>query len=506
MLELLTSAEMAEADRRAIAAGPLDGYGLMLNAGRAVTAEILKRYPQIAYVDVLCGPGNNGGDGYVVAGLLHDSGCDVRVWAHGKPRAGGDAALALRDCPIVARPLGEFTPTAGNLVVDALFGAGLSRPLDPAVAGVAQALARTSAHVVAIDVPSGLSADGVADGSIFRADLTVTFVRKKPGHLLNVGPSQCGQLIVADIGVPDDVVEGLAVRRFENGPSLWSGVFPRPDRDTYKYRRGHVGVLSGGPTSTGAARMAAAGAARAGAGAVTLLSPANALAVNAAHVTSTILQRTNGIDDLQDFLRARRPQALVIGPGLSTHENVGRFVIEILDGLAGLDSPPAAVVLDADALTLLSAQHEAFFARAQSGQRMGLIMTPHDGEFARLFPDLARNVTLSKLDRTRSAAERAACVVISKGPDTVIAAPDGRAAINSNGTPLLATAGSGDVLAGIVASLAAQGMPAFEAACAGVWMHAEAARHFGPGLIAEDLPLALLPVTRRLHEDAGGGH
>ncbi|MGE0281467.1 MAG: NAD(P)H-hydrate dehydratase [Rhizobiaceae bacterium] len=495
--ELLTPMEMAEVDRRAVAAGPFDGYGLMLNAGRAVAAAVLQRFPDVMKFDVLCGPGNNGGDGYIVAALLSEAGAAVDIWADGAPRGGSDAERAAKECRLRARPLTEYEPRSGSLVVDALYGAGLSKPLAGAAARAIDKVTKLDLPVVAVDLPSGIAGEtGAVLGAAFHAEMTVTFARKKPGHLLLPGRDFCGEVLVADIGIDRAIIDRLSVKTFENLPPLWLKCFPTPSTSTYKYTRGHVGVFSGGTTATGAARMAAMGAARAGAGAVTLLSPANALAVNAAHLTSVILRRTESMDDVLEYLQERKPQALIFGPGLGPHEKVGRFALDLL---ATLDGSPKTMVIDADGLTSLAKQGDALFETARRDNAPDIVLTPHEGEFARLFPVLAKDSLLSKLEKTRRAAARSNCTIIFKGPDTVIASPDGRAAINSNGTPLLATAGSGDVLAGIIASLAAQGMPVFEAACAAVWIHAEAATRFGPGLIAEDLPMALLPVLRDLH-------
>jgi len=492
--ELLTPREMAEADRLTIASGPHSGIALMRHAGAAVAAIALARYPQARRVHVLCGPGNNGGDGYVVASMLHDSGADVTLWRSEAPRAGTDAALAASDCPVEAKELSAFDLDPDSLVIDALFGAGLSKALD---GGYAKAVARTlsaGAPVISVDLPSGVSGlSGQALGLAARADVTVTFFRKKPGHLLYPGRALCGEVVVAQIGIAPQVLENIGPRSFENAPALWLEHFPRPETDAYKYSRGHVGVFSGGLTATGAARLAAMGAARAGAGAVTMLSPQAALAANAAQLTSTILREVNTLADVRDFIRERKPAALVFGPGLGLESAAAGFAGELIGAACG---SVRHMVLDADALTLFARNPDGLFADARLPQAPGLLLTPHEGEFRRLFPDLAADASLSKLERARSAAARANATIVFKGPDTVIAAPDGRAAINANGTPLLATAGSGDVLAGICGGLLAQGMPAFEAACAAVWLHAEAAARFGPGLIAEDLPLALLPVLR----------
>ncbi len=497
--EVLTPEEMARADRLAIAAGPLDGYGLMLRAGTAVAHEILLRFADAPRISVLCGPGNNGGDGYVVASLLREASVPVDLYALGPPRSGSDAAIAARAWDGLIEPLASFRPTKGEVVVDALFGAGFSRELDGDAAAAVQACRAAGARVVAIDVPSGVDGTtGEAGDDAFTATLTVTFVRPKPGHLLQPGRRFCGEVVVADIGIGDDVIREVGSRLNSNAPSLWLADFPVPVDDTHKYRRGHVAVFSGGIAATGAARLSALASARAGAGAVTMLSPPDAIAVNAAHLTSVILRKAGSMEDVDAFLADREPSAMVFGPGLDSKPKVGQFLVDLVGRL----DASTTVVVDASALTSLASEPQPLFDAMRRPNGARLVLTPHDGEFARLFPDLAS--VSSKVERARAAAARARCVVILKGPDTVIADPDCRAAINVNGTPLLATAGSGDVLSGIVAGLAAQRMPPFEAACAAVWLHAAAATDFGPGLIAEDLPQALLPVLRRLHAMRGG--
>jgi hydroxyethylthiazole kinase-like uncharacterized protein yjeF len=500
--EILTPAEMAEGDRLTIAGGLIDGIGLMRRAGEAVAALILERFPGAPNVTVLAGPGNNGGDGYVIAEHLRRAGVQVTLWRAEAPRPGSDAALAAQECRVTPRPLADFSPQKGWLVVDALFGAGLARPVDGVYGEALDKAAASGAYIVAVDLPSGVSGlSGEVLGTAANAALTVTFFRKKPGHLLYPGRALCGEVIVADIGIRADVVRTIQPTTVENDPANWLRHLPSLQADAHKYARGHVGVFSGGPAATGAARLAATAAARAGAGAVTLLSQANALAVNAAHLTSIILRKADSREEVDEFLEARRPGALVFGPGIGTNDTVG---VLALDLIAMASRRCSAIVFDADALTVFSKRREAFFERAKTESAPALLLTPHEGEFRRLFPELADNANLSKLEKARQAALLANAVVIYKGPDTVIAAPDGRAAINTNGTPLLATAGSGDVLAGICAGLLAQQMPTFEAACAAVWMHAEAARRFGPGLIAEDLPLALLAVIRDLAGRSAG--
>ncbi|TIN30248.1 MAG: NAD(P)H-hydrate dehydratase [Mesorhizobium sp.] len=501
--ELLCPAEMSEADRLTIAAGPADGIGLMRRAGEAVAAEILKRYPSATHVHVLCGPGNNGGDGYVVARILAGSGVGTTIWASGAPRPESDAALAAAECPIKPRPLSGFDAEAGSIVVDALYGAGLSKALSGDAAKAVDTVTALRLPVVAVDLPSGVSgASGEILGRAFRAEVTVTFARKKPGHLLLPGRGQCGEIVLADIGIGDGIIAQLAVSTFENVPGLWLQEFPLPAVDAHKYKRGHVGVFSGGPSATGAARLSAMAAARSGAGAVTVLSPPNAMQVNATHLTSIMLREIDDVADLEEFVGERRLSAFVLGPGFGIGEKTRIFGLVLLasgqsqDAAAQVDG----LVFDADAITSFREAPDVLFEAARWPNAPALVMTPHEGEFRRLFPDIAGGKTLSKLDKARAAAARANATIVYKGADTVIAAPDGKAAINSNGAPWLATAGSGDVLSGIIAGLLAQGMPPFEGTCAAVWLHAEAGSRFGPGLIAEDLPLALLPVLRELFE------
>lgn len=492
--EVLTPAEMGRADTLAISGGPFDGYGLMLNAGRAIHREILARFPKTGQASVLCGPGNNGGDGYVVARLLAEDGIPVRLYVLAPPRAGTDAARAAADCPVAAEPLDRFVPGDHGLVVDALFGAGLSKPLDNELSDLASRVAQASIAVVAIDLPSGLSGDsGKPLGASFAADLTVTFFRKKPGHLLYPGRRLCGETVVANIGIPDDVLGTINPATFENGPALWREAQPHHPAETFKYARGAVGVFTGGPSATGAGRLAAMAAARSGAGAVTVLSPPSAMLVNACHLTSIMLRATDNVGDLGSILGEGKTSALVIGPGFGVTDRLRAFVAAILSPVhwTSGDRGLKGVVLDADALTAFAGTPGRLFEMIAAVKTGGVVITPHEGEFKRLFPALADDPALSKLDRARQAAVLSRAVVVLKGADTVIASPDGRAAINTNGTQFLATAGSGDVLAGLTGGLLAQGMPGFEAACAAVWLHGESGKLAGSGAIAEDLVDAL---------------
>ncbi len=487
--ELLTTKEMARADQLAVKAG-VESLTLMENAGRAVAAEAARMADRGARVAVLCGPGNNGGDGFVAARHLVEAGYETSVALLG-PRDAlkGDAAAMSRRWTGRVEPLAFASLDGARLVVDALFGAGLSRPLDGAAAAIVEAVGNSSARVLSIDVPSGLDGTtGAATGPVVHADRTVTFFRRKPGHLLLPGRELCGSVLVAQIGIPNTVLAEIKPQTWANGPALWLSHFPRPRRDGHKYDRGHALVVSGAEAHTGAARMGARGALRIGAGLVTVATPPDALAVNAAHLTAIMLLPFEGASGLKAILADRRKNAVLLGPALGVGEQTCALVTAAL-------ASGAATVIDADAITSFAGDAAVLAGMIVAMDERSVVMTPHEGEFHRIFPDLTQG---SKLERARAAAQLSSAVIVLKGADTVIAAPDGRAAINENAPPWLATAGAGDVLGGFIAGLLAQGMPAFEAACAAVWLHGETAGAFGPGLIAEDLPEHLPEVLRRL--------
>ena len=493
MIELLTPDEMAECDRLAIAGG-MPGMVLMEKAGRAV-ADAVARQPLGTRVVVVAGPGNNGGDGFIAARVLAERGYPVRMLLLGDV-AGlrGDAAEAAR---LWARPVERVTPEAvagAGIIVDALFGAGLNRAVEGPAHAVIEAMNASGAPIIAIDLPSGINgASGAVMGTAVRARESVTFFRRKPGHVLLPGRLHAGTVRVADIGIPESVLEHVHPQTFANGPALWGGAFPIPCVDGHKYSKGHAVVVSGGMSFTGAARLAARGALRAGAGLVTLASPRAALAVNAATNLAIMVRAADDADELCALLADKRLNSVVLGPGLGVGANTRALVEAALDG-------ERAVVLDADALTSFSEDPAALFGTIASSPRP-VVLTPHQGEFSRLFNKVIQPADSdSKLGLARAASKASGSIVLLKGADTVIAAPDGRAAINENAAPWLATAGAGDVLAGLLAGLLAQHMPAFEAACAAAWLHGEAGNAAGPGLISEDLPEALPAIYRRLFE------
>jgi ADP-dependent NAD(P)H-hydrate dehydratase / NAD(P)H-hydrate epimerase len=498
MIELLTPEEMAQADRFAIAAGT-PGMALMERAGLAVADVVTAVRPTGGRVAVAAGPGNNGGDGFVAARILSERGYAVRVLLLGAPDSlRGDAAEAARRWQGETQAADPAALPDADVIVDALFGAGLARAVEGPAAAVVAAINASAIPVVAVDLPSGISgATGARMGIAVEATETVTFFRRKPGHLLLPGRLHCGPVRVADIGIPAAALERIRPKTFANAPELWGRAFPVPRPDAHKYARGHAVVVSGGVAATGAARLAARAALRAGAGLVTIASPREAIAVNAAASLAVMVRPVDGADELAAMLADGRLNAVVLGPG----GGVGAGMREqVRAALAG----DRAVVLDADALTSFEDDPGALFTAIGRRKHAPTVLTPHDGEFVRLFRNYQDVIDVpSKLEKVIAAAARSGAVVLLKGPDTVVASPDGHAAIADNAPPWLATAGSGDVLAGLIAGLLAQRMPGFEAACAAAWLHGEAGNDAGPGLISEDLPEALPAVYRRLFGTLG---
>jgi ADP-dependent NAD(P)H-hydrate dehydratase / NAD(P)H-hydrate epimerase len=493
-MEVLTTVEMERADRLTIAAGT-PGFALMLSAGQAV-AEAAASLVEEGPILVVAGGGNNGGDGFVAAAELAARGREVSVsLLCDRDSLAGDAASAARGWK---NPLLPFNPQAIGrpaLIVDALFGAGLNRIVKGEAFDMIEAINANPAPVLSVDLPSGINGNtGAVMGTAIRAAETVTFFRRKPAHLLLPGRTHCGRVRVVDIGIDAQVLTEIAPRAFENIPETWRAHFPVPRTDGHKYSRGHVVVLSGDIAATGAARMSARGALRAGAGLVTLASPRDALAVNAAALTAVMVRAFDTVGEFGELIADKRLNSCVLGPGAG----IGARTRDLVQTALGAER---AVVLDADALTSFADAPEHLFKLIQARSEPKVVLTPHEGEFPRLFSDISNKTPYrSKLERVRAASDRSGAVVLLKGPDTVVAAPDGRATIAANAPPWLATAGAGDVLSGMIAGLLAQGVPAFEAASIGVWMHGEAAHEAGPGLIAEDLPETLPAVFRRLYD------
>ena len=484
---LLRVAQMAEADRLTIVAGT-PGATLMQNAGEAVAQEIMQRWSPCR-VCVLCGPGNNGGDGFVVACVLAAADWPVRIALLGpSDRLTGDAKIHAARW---AGPIEVLAPAAiadAELVVDAVFGSGLNRALDENVALTLAAAGRRGVPLIAVDVPSGVMGDSGESRGAPAAQCTVTFARKKPCHVLLPGRDLAGDVVVADIGTPSSVLDGIAIDTWENDPALWQRELPRPASGGNKYSRGHA-LLVGGYPMTGAARMAARAAARAGAGLTSIAVPDIALPIYAGALTSIMVHPLSRPEDLTQLLDDSRYTALLIGPGAGVNEATRARAHAML-------LTHRAVLLDADAISVFADRLDELAAAIHGP----CILTPHEGEFARLFGGAVIGAAGGgdKLSRARAAARTSGAIIVLKGSDTVIAAPDGRAIVNSNAPANLATAGSGDVLSGMILGLLAQGMDGFLAAAAGVWLHGAAAGDFGPGLLAEDLPDLLPGVLRRL--------
>ncbi len=484
--QILSVEQMTAADRATIAAGT-PGSVLMERAGTGVAEAVQARFTPRPTV-VLCGPGNNGGDGYVVARRLALAGWSVRTASMARARLKGDAADAASRWSGEDGPLGPDAVQGAQLVIDALFGAGLSKPLDKPTRAVLEAAEASGAPIVAVDLPSGQPGDAAGTlGYAPRCALTITFHRKKPAHVLEPARGLCGEIEVVDIGLGD----AADVSLFENGPDLWLDAFPWPGPEAHKHARGRLVVVSGHVHNTGAARLAARAGLRIGAGLVTVLSPYDAALVNAVHLEAVMLTPFTDTNTLAKA--AAGAKAAVIGPAAGVGEATA-------ENLLALAETGTALVVDADALTSFKDDTGRLFAALDDRD----VLTPHPGEFERVFPGVLA-ASPERIAAARTAAKAAGAVVLLKGPDTVIAAPDGRAAVNTNGSPFLATAGSGDVLAGFIGGLIAQGMASFEAACAAAWIHAEAGANFGPGLIAEDLPEAATEVLADLWALAGEG-
>lgn len=481
--EILTVSQMYAADRAAMNNG-VPGTLLMERAGMAVAQEAIQLCNgRPVPVVVICGPGNNGGDGFVAARHLAAAGWPVRVGLLGERAAlQGDAAWAAESWSGPVEPATPDLLRDAGLVVDALFGAGLNRALDGQALALVRALSGTGCPILAVDVPSGVSGDdGMVLGAAAVADVTVTFFRAKPAHYLYPARGHRGRLVIADIGIPATVLDAIAPTIGINSPALWSAVFPRPRPDGHKYKRGHALIL-GGSVMTGAARLAARAALRLGAGLVTLACEPAAHMIYSLSMPSLIVQPVAGAGEFAGLLADPRRNAVLLGPG----GGVSAFLRDCT--LAALAADLTGV-LDADIFSVFTGDL-AGLRRAGLNQRW--VLTPHEGEFARLFGHLSG----SRLEKARRAAAESGAIILLKGADTVIAHPDGRVRLNHNAPPDLATAGSGDVLAGMILALLAQGMDPFDAASAGAWVHGAAGQHCGRGLIAEDLTEAIPAILR----------
>ena len=472
MLEVLTASEMKKADAAAIASGTA-GIQLMTTAGNSVAAEIIEKFKPCPVL-VLCGPGNNGGDGFITAQHLKKNGWPVRVACMVKRNVlKNDVALAAQTWDGDVETLNSnLSVHQTGLVVDAIFGTGFSQALAPELVILFDKIRTRKIPIVAVDVPTGLNAStGTVDPGTLKADVTVTFCRQKTGHLLFPGRGYCGRIVVADIGITDQTVAALNTTCFENHIALWLKNFPLPTAESHKYTRGHA-VIYGGKKKTGAACLAAAAAQRIGAGLVTIASPKESLPIYASYRASIMVDECNNTEELKAILRDERKNAILIGPGAGVNNSLRQDVEAAL-------SFNKSGVLDADVFSVYKDNPQELFAKLSTKY----VLTPHEGEFERIFGVMDGN----KLERALKAAKTSQAIVLLKGADTIIAAPDGAAVINVSAPATLATGGSGDVLSGLITGLIAQGMPPFMAACAAVWLHGKAAKIHGLGLTAEDI-------------------
>lgn len=492
MLELLTADEMSRAEQMTMASGT-PSLTLMENAGRGVTEEVVRRFPRGSKVVVLCGPGNNGGDGFVCARNLRERGYQVRVALLCKPEElGPDSKEMARRWDETIEPMTARSLEGSEVIVDALLGSGLNGPVNGVVGQLIEQATEREMPVVAVDVPTGIDMTyGNVQGIAFKAVSTVTFFRRKTGHVLLPGKRYCGDVRAVDIGIPNTVLAEIVPQTFLNEPDFWLRYFPRLKSDGHKYDRGHAVVVSGPMESTGASRLAARASLRVGAGLVSLATSKAAFYINAAQLTSIMVSAYDGAGGLAEILASDpRRNAVLIGPGAGA-------TAETRENVAAVLSSEATAVIDADGLTAFEGNPQELFALIQQ-RSAPTILTPHKGEFDRIFPELGN--AESKLEQAKRAAEISGAVVVFKGPDTVVSAPDGLSAISENSPPWLATAGTGDVLAGLIVGLCAQGMSPLDAAVAGVWIHSDLARSFGPGLIAEDMADMLPALLQRMNK------
>ena len=486
VVELLANETAAAVDRAAIEGG-IPGIELMENAGRGIVRAVLRRYAPRRCV-VLCGPGNNGGDGYVVARRLAAAGVRVMTASTGSRDAlVGDAAIASSRWTGRHEPVAGLVPQADDIVIDAVFGSGLTRDFDGDAAAMLRQAQSIGARIIAVDVPSGVNGTtGAVQGWAPTAEMTVTFNRLKLGHVLQPGRSHCGDVLCVDIGIPDGCQPaGPDVPRL-NTPGLWLDHVPPADPAHSKYDRGHLAMLGGGALMTGATIMAARSGEATGAGLVTVMCDAVAAPVYASHLVSPMTRLVERADELASFVHDRRVRAIVAGPGMG----LGADRSDMLEAALRSQRP---CVLDADAITLVAGDTTRFLPLVHGH----CVLTPHEGEFGRLHHEPG-----PKLVRAGQLAVRLGCVVLLKGSDTIVASPCGRAVVNACGPVTLARAGSGDILAGIVGGLLARGMLPYEAALAACWIHAMAALRLGSLSSSEQLADPIAAIMRDLQSFA----
>jgi hydroxyethylthiazole kinase-like uncharacterized protein yjeF len=478
-LDLLTTYQTAALESNAVHAG-IPIIDLMKNAGEAVAEEVMQHFKQQPTL-ILCGPGNNGGDGFVVAKRLHDKLWPVIIAVVDADAKMSEAAQANRHLwqgEILA--LDPSILRNFSLVIDGLFGTGLTRTIESPYKEIINEINRVKLPVVSIDIPSGINSDtGEIMGAALKAILTITFGYYKLGHVLYPGKLHAGEVIIKDIGLG----RYANPTYFINHPKVWIAHFPVPTATDHKYTRGHA-VIFGGEEYTGATQLASQGARRAGAGLVTIACSEKTHAIYALSTPGTLTKIVHNKKDQQQLFADTRKNAFLFGPGLEPNDQTKTLVQQAL-------ALQRVYVLDAGALRVFADNPPDLFDLCKGN----VVLTPHEGEFSTLF-----HYQGSKLERALAAAKDSNCIIVLKGPDTIIANPAGQALIQTNAPPWLATAGSGDVLSGIILGYLAQGVAPFYAAAMATWIHARCGEEVGFGLIAEDilhqLPSVLKSVWR----------
>ena len=505
MHEFLTPAQMYKADQLTIAAG-IPGIELMEAAGQAICDVVVSEFNEARKILIICANGNNGGDGLIAARILSDAGLDIDIYfaiqnshanTDGSKRFKGDAKLAWQRLPEKIQTVSDVNLDDYDLIIDAIFGAGLDRKIDGHLADFITEINNCPVGVLSVDLPSGIEgAGGSLLGVAIKARATVTFFRLKPAHILFPGREYCGQIFLKQIGIPKSVLDETGFEAVLNHPDLWISAFPRHRLTDHKYSRGHTLVVSADLAMSGAARLAALAALRTGSGLVTIASSRQTLAANAAQLTTIMLREAHDSDDLLNILSDQRINCVAMGPGMAPDGATRTKVLGVLRAQRN-------TVLDAGALSAFAHNNDELFSAIHEVKN-SVVLTPHEGEFSRLFPELIDNK--SKIERAKLAAEQSGAVIILKGPDTVVASPLGYICVANHAPPSLATAGSGDVLTGIVAGLLTQSMPVFEAAAGAVWIHGDAANRMGAPLISSDLDLGLHASISALLKANGNWH
>ncbi|MDX1950377.1 MAG: NAD(P)H-hydrate dehydratase [Rickettsiales bacterium] len=500
MKKIFSAENTKKADSEAERFG-ISNFTLMCNAGEKsadLVDKILDYKKKGDAVYILCGVGNNGGDGYITARILKERGYDIRLSNIGDLRKVSELTLQAMDFAVSSGiEIEEFDEDyleQADLIIDAIFGIGLKRDITGDIAEIIEKInyAKNSQKnkflVFSLDVPSGVCSNtGEVRNIAIQADYTISYQTPKIGCYLLPAKNYVGKIEVADIGIPDEAFSEIYNPYFINSTDLWLDKFPFPKLESHKYHKGHIVIDGGEEDFTGASRMASIASMRVGAGLATICADEKSLPIYATSMLSVMVKRLKEIEDLEKYIKLKKVNSAVLGCGSGFDILAPLRVYHCLE-------EKLACVIDADVFSIFQEKPKEFIKALKKNKKS--VLTPHEGEFKRVF-----NVDGSKIERASKAAKLCDNVIVLKGNDTIIASPDGRIAVNNNAPTWLATAGSGDVLAGIIGGLLAQNMPSFEAACAGVWIHSECANILGQGLISEDLIDAIPLVLQSLSQD-----